>query len=99
MVIVQGTVKADPAAIDGMRGALATMMAETRKEAGCLYYSLAVEDAVAGILSISERWAGDAALKAHAKAPHLAAFYAAIAGKVSGLDVKLYDASGERGPG
>lgn len=99
MIIVQGTVTADPAAIAELGDALKTMMTETRGEAGCLHYSLAVEDAAAGIISISERWADDAALKAHFTAPHMASFNARLKGKVHGMDIKLYDASGERGVG
>jgi quinol monooxygenase YgiN len=99
MIIVQGTATVDPAAIDALVAAAATMMAETRKERGCLHYSLAIEDADRGIMSISERWADEAALKAHFAAPHMAAFNQAIAGKVKGLDVRMYDASGERGLG
>jgi quinol monooxygenase YgiN len=99
MIIVQGTATVDPAAIDVLVAAAATMMAETRRERGCLHYSLAIEDADRGIMSISERWADEAALKAHFAAPHMAAFNQAIAGRVKRLDVRMYDASGERGLG
>jgi quinol monooxygenase YgiN len=99
MIIVQGSARVDPAHVAELQAAAATMMAATRKETGCLHYSLAIEDAAAGVLSISERWTDAAALKAHFTEPHMAAFQKAIAGKVSNLDVNMYDASGERGLG
>lgn len=99
MIIVQGSASVDPASVGALKTAAAAMMAETRKEQGCLHYSLAIEDEEAGILSISERWADEASLKGHFKAPHMVVFNAVLAGKVRRLDVKLYDASGERAIG
>ena len=96
MIIVQGSARIDPAHVSALAAAAATMMAETRKEAGCILYSLAIEDAAAGVMSISERWTDAGALAAHMKTPHMVAFNAAIAGKVRGLDIKAFDVAGER---
>ena len=96
MIIVLGYVHVNPAEVAGLNDALQTMMRKTREEDGCERYSLAVENAEEGIISISERWASMEALGAHSKAQHMADFNAALKGKVTKFDVKAYDASNER---
>ncbi len=95
MIIVIGRAEVNPAAIDAMLPHLATMMAATRAEDGCISYSLAVEDAAAGVLTIAERWRDGVALAAHVKTPHMAAFNAAAREAIRALDVKRYDVVGE----
>ena len=100
MIIVAGRAEADPAKLAGMKDALQAMMQATWEESGCLSYSLAIENegGINGpaVLSIFERWESEASLKAHFKAPHMAAFNKAAAGAILSLDVKLYDVTGER---
>ncbi len=97
MIIVLGYLKLDPAAIDDdLKGAMQAAMATTRQENGCHRYSLAFENEAEGVVSISELWSDEDALKAHGKAPHMAAFGAALKGKVRSMDVKIYDGENER---
>lgn len=100
MIIIMGRAEVEPARLAELRGALDAMMRATWAESGCLSYSLAVEsdggDGRPAVLCIAERWADAAALKEHFASPHMAAFNAAAAGAVLGIDIKMYDAANER---
>ncbi|QMW22595.1 putative quinol monooxygenase [Sandaracinobacteroides saxicola] len=100
MIIIMGRAEVKPQRLAALSGALNDMMRATWAESGCLSYSLAVEsdgsDGHPAVLCIAERWADAEALKAHFKAPHMAAFNKAAEGAVLSLDVKMYDASNER---
>jgi len=71
MIIVAGSMTIPG---DGMANlmpvALATMTA-TRKEAGCILYSFAVDVADPTLLRIYEEWESREALEAHFKQPHM----------------------------
>jgi quinol monooxygenase YgiN len=95
MIVVIGRAEVDPAAVARLRPLLVTMMAATRAEPGCISYSLSVEDEAAGIMSIAERWADDAALAAHFAKPHMAAFNAASDGLIRAITATKYDVTGE----
>jgi quinol monooxygenase YgiN len=94
MLIVIARAEADPADVGLLRGALSDLMRATRNESGCISYSLAIEaEGGAGepaVISIAERWADIASLRAHLHMPHMAAFNAAVLGKVKNLDARLY---------
>lgn len=97
MIIVLGKIMAAPGEADRLQGAMAIIMAETAKEDGCVQYvfSRAVNDP--DRIIISEIWRDQAALDAHFKTPHMAAFNQAISGaNLLGVSVKAYDATGER---
>jgi quinol monooxygenase YgiN len=96
MIIVAGHAKVDPTQIEALVAAALPMMTASRAEPGCLAYSLAVSNAAQGELTIYERWEDDAALKRHFQMPHMGAFQAAIAGKISELSVEIYDIAGVR---
>lgn len=95
MLVVIGSAQVDPAAIPQLKVAAAEMMAATRAEAGCLSYSLAVEDEAAGTMTIAERWADEASLRAHGATPHMAAFNKAIGPSIRSIDIKIYAADRE----
>ncbi len=94
MLVIMGRAETDPATLPELRAALAEMMAATRTEAGCLAYSLSVEDEGGpdrpAVIAIGERWADIDSLRAHLAAPHMAAFNRRAAGRIRNLDVKLY---------
>ena len=100
MIIIAGRAEVDPAKVAGLKAALQAMMRATWEESGCLSYSLAIESdgtsETPAVISICERWADEAALKAHFTAPHMAAFNKAVAGALLSLDVKMYDVVNER---
>jgi quinol monooxygenase YgiN len=100
MIIVLGRAEVDAVRLPGLRDALTQMMRATFAESGCLSYSLSVEDEGGdgrpAVIAIAERWADEAALRAHFGAPHMAAFNKAVAGAMLSLDAKMFDASNER---
>ena len=68
MLLIAGTVRIDPDRIEQARAAASTMIAETRKEDGCLSYAFAQDLLDPGLIHISETWRDGAALKAHGPA-------------------------------
>ncbi len=96
MIIVIARVEIDPGAIAALEPAVAAIIAATVVESGCLFYSIAIEDRARGSCTITERWTDEAALRAHLQTPHVAAFNAAMAGKVRGMDARLFDGVNER---
>ena len=98
MLIVAGEVVVAEGAIEGVRDALHTMEEETRKEPGCLTYAFSIDVNDPNMLRIFERWESEDALKAHFKAPHMAAFGAAVAKiQPKSMEVKVYEIDKEVG--
>jgi len=97
MIVIQGSVRIDPAKVEQMREAARTMVAATRAEDGCLAYTFAEDVTDPGLIHIIERWRDQAAITAHGKSAHMAAFGAALGAiKPQGLKVCAYDAPEER---
>ncbi len=100
MIIILGRAEVDPARLRDLRPALKELMRATFEESGCLSYSLAMEsdgfDGRPAVLTIAERWADEAALKAHFNAPHMAAFNKAAEGAILSMDARMFDATNER---
>lgn len=97
MILIQGYIKVSPDNVARLKEAAAPLIAATRQEAGCLAYAFAEDIGEPGLIHIAERWADDAALAAHNKAPHLAAFMGAMPTLgVAGVRIARYDASGEK---
>ena len=91
MLLIAGTVRIPAENIDAARAAAQAMIAETRKEDGCITYAFAQDLLDPGLIHISETWRDGAALKVHGESAHMAAWRAA-AGEL-GLgerDLKLY---------
>lgn len=79
MLIVTGIIRIDPENLAAARAAALVMMAETRREPGCLVYEFSqlVEDE--SRFRVYEEWQDAAALEAHSKTPHMAVFRKALA--------------------
>ncbi|MBL8551080.1 MAG: antibiotic biosynthesis monooxygenase [Hyphomonadaceae bacterium] len=93
MVIVQGTVRVAEADRAKFRAAGAA----TRQEPGCLLYTYGEDVLDPGLMRISERWRDMAALDAHVKTPHMAAFTAALGGlDLSEVQISAYEVASER---
>ncbi len=80
MIIVGGTIRIDPDKREAFLPAAKTMLAATRKEAGCRIYSYAFDVEDAGLVRIYEEWEQRAHLDAHFKTPHMADWRAALEG-------------------
>lgn len=61
---------------EALRQALILLTGQSRKEVGCLEYSLLEDPDDPARLSIYERWADRAAIDAHDRTAHVAAFVA-----------------------
>ena len=97
MLIVEGWIRFAAGEIERLTGAARTMIAETRKEPGCLDYAFSRDLVDPDVMRISERWVDDAALAAHFASPHMAAFQAALGdAKREGGSVKSYTAELQR---
>ncbi len=93
MIIVEGWIELSEGDIETIRDAALTMMADTRKEEGCLLYVYSTELENPDTIRIAERWENMEALQAHGKTPHMTAFNKAMAGvTILGASVKAYPA-------
>ena len=96
MILIQGHMKTTPENVAKLKAAAGLLIAATRQEPGCIAYAFAEDIAEPGLLHIAERWADDAALAAHNKTPHLAAFMGALPGLgLTGVRVARYESADE----
>ncbi len=83
MIHVVAVLTAKPGQLPALLAALHANTDAVRAEAGCIEYSPVVDAArtpspfCADTLLVSEKWATEDALAAHAKSPHMAAYAAA----------------------
>jgi quinol monooxygenase YgiN len=76
-VIIAGTMRVPPQNLPGLKPHMQAMLAASRAEDGCLRYSYAEDVAEPGLIRVFEAWRDQAAIDAHFKAPHMAAWRAA----------------------
>ena len=74
MLIVTGIITIPEGALETARPAIATMVAETLKEPGCITYGFWVDPEDAKRLRVYEEWQNRDALEAHFATPHMATF-------------------------
>ncbi len=79
MLIVTGNIELNPENIDAGREAIKAMVADTVVEDGCQTYEFSQVVGTDATFRVYEEWDDAAALAAHAKAPHMAVFRAALA--------------------
>ncbi|MGE0828608.1 MAG: putative quinol monooxygenase [Hyphomonadaceae bacterium] len=97
MIVVQGSVQIHSEDVAVFREASAAMLAATRAEDGCIAYHFAEDFSEPGLVHFVERWRDDAAMKAHGKSAHMAAFGGAIRKlRMSGMRVVGYAGGEER---
>jgi quinol monooxygenase YgiN len=96
-VVVAGTVRVPPENLAGLRPHMLDMLAASRAEDGCRIYSYAEDVAEPGLIRVFEVWRDQAALEAHFRTAHMAAWRAA--GAEFGLHDRalvLYEVAAER---
>lgn len=74
MLILMGHLHLEPADVDAFIADVRASAVITRGEPGCLFYSMTVDDALAGSIALAQRWQDQAALDRHVKAPNTALF-------------------------
>jgi quinol monooxygenase YgiN len=77
MLVIAGTIRVPPENLEGLKPHMLAMLAASQAEDGCIVYSYAEDIETPGVIRIFEAWRDRAALDAHIKAPHLAAWRAA----------------------
>ncbi len=80
MLVISGEIRVAPESRGKMIEQAIIMAQATRTEAGCHAYSFYTDIEDPNVLRIFEEWESDAALAAHFKAPHMAAYRAATKG-------------------
>lgn len=85
MLIVLAEANMGEGTLDAAREAMATMLAASRAEEGCVSYAYAVDVLDPAKLHIIEKWKDEAALAFHFQTPHMAAFQGAL----SKLDLSI----------
>ena len=92
MIIVSGEIELDAAKADRVMDAAKAMMAETRKEDGCISYCFYQSLENPGTFRVFEEWESLDHLKAHFEAPHMADWRAALGEiGIERRDIKRYE--------
>lgn len=79
MIIVTGRIGLSGERIDDARRAALEMVAETRKEPGCIAYEFSQVLGEDKVFRVYEEWSDLDSLQAHFDTPHMARFRAALA--------------------
>ncbi|WP_428267920.1 putative quinol monooxygenase [Haliangium sp.] len=94
MIAIAGQLRLDPANHESAVTAIQAMMDATRKEAGCISYTVSADLGAPGVFYIFEEWDSDEAVAAHIKTPHMAALQQALGGLgVQELRLQRYEVS------
>lgn len=96
MIILAGTLTYDPSDLPAFADAVAAMRQHVLGEEGCKHYSLLIEDAATGLVSVCEIWEDDAALHRHFTQPWIADFVARFGPRMRGSTVMIHDVAGVR---
>ena len=97
MIIVSGKAKLSPGGLEKVRREIETLIAATRKEAGCLEYSFGADVIDPDTILVVEYWESWEALGAHVGQPHMAQWFAKLGevGVVS-QSIRFIEAGEER---
>ena len=74
MLLIIGTIRLPAGRLAAARPAMAAMVEASRSETGCLEYSYAEDVLDPGLIHVTERWTGRAALGEHLRSAHIAAW-------------------------
>ncbi|MDP3492836.1 MAG: putative quinol monooxygenase [Hyphomonadaceae bacterium] len=92
MLILSVFLRVPPEQVEALRPYMRTVIAASRAEPGCLFYTLSEDMAEPGLIRAFEIYADDDALKAHGESDHFKAWRAA-SGQYPREDRTLYDAT------
>lgn len=96
-LIIAGTVRVPTQNMEALRPHMRIMMAASRAEDGCETYGYAEDVVERGLIHIFEIWRDEAALAAHFKTTHMAAWRAAGAELgVSDRRLAAYEVASQR---
>lgn len=95
MILLMGYVHLDPSDVDEFAADVQDVVASTRAEKGCLFYSFTLEDARAGRVLTVQRWEDQESIAAHVERHESAPFLLKWGNRMR-MDVQKYDISNER---
>ena len=95
MIIVAGTIRVAADSQSETTPHAQTMVAETRKEDGCIVYSFAWDVVDPGLIRVYEEWESQGHLDAHMNTPHMAAWRAAL-GEIGVIERNVKILQGEQ---
>ena len=97
MILVTGHITVAPEKVAELLPHIQALVAATRAEDGCIVYAFGEDTNEPGTIRIVERWRDWAALEAHGKAPHIAA-WSAVASKagITSRDILAHEAGTEK---
>ena len=90
-IILTAMVKAKPGQEDAVKEVLVALVELTRKEPGCLCYSLHQSKSDRTQFMFYEQWASKAAIDAHGKTPHMKALGGKLKDKTEKGGVVFYE--------
>lgn len=90
MLILSVYLRVPPAEVANLREAMRTVIAASRAEPGCHFYTLAEDIAEPGLIRAFEVYENDEALRAHANSEHFKA-WRAVSGQYPREDRRLFD--------
>jgi quinol monooxygenase YgiN len=92
MILVAGTVRVAEGGLDKAADAMRTVLEATRQEDGCIRYAYARDVLDPDLMHVSELWRDAEALRAHAAAPHMKSWGAAMReASVIERDLRMYE--------
>lgn len=92
MIVVAGTVRADPAKREAAQAAMEKVLRASRAEDGCIEYSYSVDVLDPHVVRVFEVWRDKEALQRHFKMPHIDEWRAAWpAIGITDRQLQLYD--------
>ncbi|HBC16013.1 putative quinol monooxygenase [Qipengyuania citrea] len=92
MIQINGTIRLGRSIDAATRKAIVEMVRASRAEEGCIDYAFASDLADPDTLILFERWRDQAALDAHGKSDHMAAFQEFMgANPPEASDLRIYD--------
>ena len=92
MIQINGTIRLGRSIDAATRKAIVEMVRASRTEDGCIDYAFASDLADTDTLILFERWLDQAALDAHGKSDHMAAFQEFMgANPPEASDLRIYD--------
>ena len=92
MIQINGTIRLGRSIDAATRKAIVEMVRASRAEDGCIDYAFASDLADPDTLVLFERWRDQAALDAHGKSDHMAAFQEFMgANPPEASDLRIYD--------
>lgn len=96
MIVIEGTVRIPPENVERARAVIEQMIRASRAEPGSIDYAYSIDVLDAGLVGVTERWEGRAALDLHFKTAHMVtrrAFYSQLGPTHRSL--RLYEAHPE----